>query len=139
MATPYDDVILDHIKNARNYREPERVDREVKGANALCGDELALYLCLDGSRIADIGFQCTCCGLSMASASVMTELVKGKDRHETKQLLQEFSDRLSGTGRAGHAPINRGQLALLEAAQSFPARNRCLALPWATLLAALAE
>jgi SUF system NifU family Fe-S assembly protein len=97
MATPYDDVILDHIRNARNYRMPESVSREIRGSNVLCGDELALYLRMDGGCIVDISFQCSCCGLSMASASVMTEIVKGKGIGEAAVLLREFTGSLDGT------------------------------------------
>mgnify|MGYP001454394205 CR=1 FL=1 len=139
MATPYDDVILDHIKNARNYRVPESVGREIRGSNVLCGDELALYLRMDGGCIVDIGFQCSCCGLSMASASVMTELVKGKGMGEAAVLLREFTGRLGGTLPSDCAAPSREQQALLDAAQRFPARTRCVALPWTILMTALAE
>ena len=139
MATPYDDLILDHIKNARNYRVPEGVGREIKGSNVLCGDELALYLRIIGGRIVDISFQCSCCGLSMASASVMTEIVKGKGMGEAATLLREFTGRLGGTLHSDSAALGREQQALLDAAQRFPARARCVALPWTTLMSALAE
>lgn len=139
MATPYDDVILDHIKNARNYRLPEGVSREIRGSNPLCGDELVLYLRMDAGRIADISFQCSCCGLSMASSSVMTEIVTGKGTDEAKMLLQEFSGRLGGAPHSGSAAPGPEQQALLDAAQRFPARARCVALPWTTLMTALVE
>ena len=139
MATPYDDVILDHIKNARNYRLPEGVSREIRGSNPLCGDELVLYLRMDAGRIADISFQCSCCGLSMASSSVMTEIVTGKGTDEAKMLLQEFSGRLGGAPHSGSAAPGPEQQALLDAAQCFPTRARCVALPWTTLMTALAE
>ena len=139
MATPYDDVILDHIKNARNYRVPESVGREIRGSNVLCGDEIALYLRMDGGCIVDISFQCSCCGLSMASASVMTEVVKGKGMGEAAVLLREFTGRLSGTLPSDCATLGREQQALLDAAQRFPARTRCVALPWTILMTALAE
>jgi len=139
MATPYDDVILDHIKNARNYRVPESVSREIRGSNVLCGDELVLYLSIDAGRIEDIGFQCSCCGISMASASIMTEMIKGKSTGEAELLLREFIDRLSGVRLPDWIALGRGQQAILDAAQRFPARARCAALPWTTLVTALAE
>lgn len=139
MATPYDDVILDHIRNARNYRVPEGVSREIRGSNVLCGDDLVLYLRMDGGCVVDISFQCSCCGLSMASSSVMTEIVKGKDTGEAAVLLREFTGRLDGTLHSDCAAPGREQQALLDAAQRFPARARCLALPWTTLMTALAE
>jgi nitrogen fixation NifU-like protein len=139
MATLYDEVLLDHIKNARNYRVPESVSREIRGSNALCGDELVLYLRIDSSCIVDISFQCSSCGLSMASASVMTEIVKGKGAGEAGLLLHEFTGRLGGTPHSDCAALGREQQALLDAAQRFPARARCVALPWTTLMTALAE
>lgn len=139
MATPYDDVILDHIKNARNYRAPEGIGREIRGSNPLCGDELLLYLSTDAGRIVDISFQCSCCGLSMASSSIMTEIVKGKSKGEAERLLREFTGRLGGVPQSGAAPPGPEQQALLDAMQRFPARARCLALPWNTLMTALAE
>ena len=139
MATLYDDVILDHIRNARNYRVPESVSREIRGSNVLCGDELVLYLRMDGGRVVDTNFQCSCCGLSMASASVMTDIVKGKGTGEAELLLHEFTARLGGTLQSDSAALSREQQALLDAAQRFPARTRCVALPWTTLMTALAE
>jgi len=139
VATLYDDVILDHIKNARNYRVPESESREIRGSNVLCGDELVLYLRMDGGRVADISFQCSCCGLSMASSSVMTDLVKGKGGGEAAVLLRAFTGRLDGTLHSDSAALGREQQALLDAAQRFPARTRCVALPWTTLMTALAE
>jgi len=139
VATLYDDVILDHIRNARNYRVPESVSREIRGSNVLCGDELVLYLRMDGGRVVDIGFQCSCCGLSMASCSVMTDIVKGKSAGEAEVLLHAFTGRLGGTLHSDCAALSREQQALLDAAQRFPARTRCVALPWTSLMTALAE
>ena len=113
--------------------------REIRGSNALCGDELVLYLRMDGGCIVDISFQCSCCGLSMASASVMTETVKGKGTGEAELLFHEFTGRLGGTLHSDYAALSREQQALLDAAQRFPGRARCVALPWTTLMTALAE
>ena len=139
MATLYDDVILDHIKNARNYRVPESVSREIRGSNVLCGDDLVLYLRMDGDCVVEISFQCSCCGLSMASSSVMTDIVKGKGAGEAAALLRAFTGRLGGTIHSDYIDLGREQQALLDAAQKFPARTRCVALPWTTLMTALAE
>jgi nitrogen fixation NifU-like protein len=138
MAAPYDDVILDHIRNARNYHVPAAANRQVAGSNPLCGDELVLYLEFDGNRIADIGYQCACCGLSMASASVMTERVKGRSTAEAELLVQRFAGNLAGTLQSDPVELVRGQRALLDAAARFPGRAQCLALPWKTLMTALA-
>ncbi len=139
MATPYDDLILDHIRNARNYRAPEGAGREIRGSNVLCGDELALHLSMDGGCIVDISFQCSCCGLSMASASVMTGIVKGRSAGEAGLLIHAFTGRLDGKPQAGATALTREQQALLDAAQRFPARARCVALPWTTLMTGLTE
>ena len=138
MTTLYDEVILDHIKNARNYRVPESVNRKISGSNALCGDELVLYLSIDAGRIEDIGFQCSSCGLSMASSSVMTENVKGRSTREAALMIQEFTGNLVGAIQSGPAIPGTAQQALLDAARRFPARARCVALPWTTLMTALA-
>ena len=139
MAAPYDDVILDHIRNARNYRVPAAANRQVAGSNPLCGDELVLYLELDASGITDIGYQCACCGLSMASASVMTELVKGMSASEAVLLLRQFTGKLGGAPPAESAALDGGCRALLDATARFPSRARCVALPWSTLQSALSR
>lgn len=138
MSRLYDDLILDHIRNARNYRVPERVSREISGSNALCGDELVLYLDIRGGLIADIGFQCSSCGLSMASSSVLTEVVKSRSTNEAALLIQEFTGKLTGAIESGPVAPDTAQKALLDAARRFPARAQCIALPWTTLMTALA-
>ena len=86
----YDEVILDHIKNARNYRVLEHADRVAEGVNPLCGDTFTVYVQLDGEVIRDAAFQCSCCGISMASASVMTEAVKGRTLAQADELYRRF-------------------------------------------------
>lgn len=133
MASPYDDLIMDHIKNARNYYVLDDVIRVATGANVLCGDELTLYLKIESERIAKIAFQCTSCGISMASASIMTEMVKGMDTHGARNLSREFVVLLGEKGDSRLPSLAREPLAVIEAARKFPSRNRCAALPWATL------
>lgn len=137
MAALYDDLILDHIRNARNYRVPPRVSREICGSNALCGDELVLYLDIRRSFIVDIGLQCSSCGLSMANSSIMTESVKSRSTDEAALLIQEFTGKLVVPIQSGPAVPGTAQQALLDAARRFPARARCIALPWTTLMTAL--
>lgn len=139
MTTLYDELILDHIRQARNYRVPERVTAQIPGSNPMCGDEMTLYVDIAAGRLQDIGFQCTCCGVSMASASMMTEQVKGKGVADALVLLREFTNALAGTVPEGSVVLTREQQALVEAARRSPSRARCAALPWATLLKALAE
>lgn len=129
----YDDLIMDHIRNARNYRVPGDVDRTATGSNPLCGDELTVYLKFERDRIEDIAFQCTCCGISMASASIMTELIKGKDTAGVKTLLRGFMAMLDDRADFALNGPAREQRAILATVQKFPARTRCAALPWATL------
>lgn len=134
--TPYDDLVMDHIRNARNYRAPDDADRCAHGSNPLCGDEIDVYLRLDGDRIAEAAFQCTCCGISMASASMMTELVTGKSRDEAEVLVREFVA-LAMAENAQVEPRMPEQQAILETVTRFSTRRRCAALPWQTLANAL--
>ncbi|HET7159524.1 MAG TPA: iron-sulfur cluster assembly scaffold protein, partial [Burkholderiales bacterium] len=80
----YDDLIMDHIKHARNYRVLEEANCMGEGSNPLCGDEIVLYIRIEDGYIADAAFQCSCCGISMASASIMTELARGGTVREAK-------------------------------------------------------
>ena len=133
----YDDLIMDHIKNARNFRVLADATHRADGSNPLCGDELAVYLKLDGDRVADASFQCTCCGISMASASLMTESVRGKSTDEARALLTGLVAALTARADPASSKADPAQFALLNAVQEFPARTRCAALPWVTLEAAL--
>jgi nitrogen fixation NifU-like protein len=136
-ATAYDDLIMDHIRNARNYRAPEVFDRQASGVNPLCGDEMLVYVKLEGDRIADAAFQCTCCGISMASASAMTELVKGETVADARRELRDFVSALRSPGQAASHALASEKLALIDTVRKFPARVRCAILPWVTLEGAL--
>jgi nitrogen fixation protein NifU and related proteins len=132
----YDDVILDHIKNARNYRVLEHADRAAEGVNPLCGDSFTVYVRLDGEVIRDASFQCSCCGISMASASVMTEAVKGRSVAQVRELYRRFTALLSGAG-VPQLEDDLGEVAVLAIVRAFPSRRNCAALAWHTLVAAL--
>jgi nitrogen fixation NifU-like protein len=136
LLTLYDDVILDHIKNARNFRVMEDANRTAEGVNSLCGDVLSLYLRLEDGLIHDASFQCSCCGISMASASVMTQAVKGGTVARAQELRRQFMDLLSETGNPETAN-DLGEVAVLAAVRAFPARHNCATLAWDTLTAAL--
>ncbi len=136
-ASPYDVLIMDHIKNVRNYCELDDVNRNATGANPLCGDELTVFLKIEHDRVENIAFQCTCCGISMASASIMTELIKGKDVTDARILLRGFVAMLNDRTEARLHNVAGEQLAILETVRKFPSRNRCAILPWATLEGAL--
>ena len=131
----YDDVILDHIKNARNYRVLDRADRVAEGVNPLCGDTFTVYVQLDGEVIRDAAFQCSCCGISMASASVMTEAVKGRTLAQADELYRRFIGLLAKPGAPEADDL--GEVAVLAVVRAFPSRRDCAALAWHTLLAAL--
>jgi nitrogen fixation protein NifU and related proteins len=136
---PYDDLVMDHIKNARNYRALDGADRRSHGSNPLCGDEVDVFLRMDRDRIADAAFQCSCCGISMASASMMTESVRGlsvAEAHDRIRALVALIDAQPDGTKEGADEIER---ALLATVREFPARKRCAALPWITLEAALAN
>jgi nitrogen fixation NifU-like protein len=133
----YDDLIMDHIKHARNYRALLDATHHANGTNPLCGDELAVFLRLDGDRIVDASFQCTCCGISMASASIMTESVRGQRAVEVRALLASLVAALSARADPASRVAIPAQDALLNTVREFPARTRCAVLPWVTLEAAL--
>ena len=131
----YDDVIMDHIKNARNYCRLENADCEAEGSNPLCGDVLTVYLRLRGDTIEDIGFQCSCCGISMASASIMTKSVKGKNKNEAKSIFKHFSRLLAQTQPDSSSPTD--DLSVLAVVREFPSRINCATLAWQILERAL--
>jgi len=131
----YDDVIMDHIRNARNYHKLDGANREAEGSNPLCGDVITVYLKLSGEVIEDIGFQCTCCGVSMASASIMTESVKGKNKSQVKSIFQQFSRLLAQTQPDSSSTTD--DLSVMAAVREFPSRINCATLAWETLEQAL--
>jgi nitrogen fixation protein NifU and related proteins len=132
----YRDVILDHNRNPRNFGKLEPHDAEARGHNPLCGDRLSVTLRLEGDRIADVKFDGNGCAISVASASLMTEAIKGKPRSEVAALFSVVHDVL--THHDHPVPDNLGKLAALTGVRDFPARVKCASLCWHTLNAALA-
>lgn len=135
-ANPYDPFMLDHIKNARNYRAIDAASHRAAGVNPLCGDELKVYASIVNDRIKDVGFQCSCCGISMASTSVMTEAVKSHSVDEARAAARAFIAAMSDEA-ADVEKLSAPQRALLDAVRALPARRKCAALGWLTLEAAL--
>ena len=134
----YQEVILDHNKRPRNFRTIEHPTRTAKGHNPLCGDRLTLYLTLDGDRIADVAFEGSGCAISKASASLMTEALKGKTIAEAEALFERFHDVVTSPG---DVPVNTdglGKLAVFAGVREYPARVKCASLAWHTLKAAVA-
>jgi nitrogen fixation NifU-like protein len=139
MSAPlaYDELIMDHIKNARNFRAIDDAARTANGSNPLCGDEMTVYVRIEGERISDVAFQCTCCGISMASASIMTETVQGKSVEVAKRMIADVVSMLETHTASSRQPMTPERLALLETVTRYPARRRCAALAWTTLEGAL--
>ena len=133
----YRDVILDHNKKPRNFGQLELPDGRADGHNPLCGDRLSLSLRMNGDRIEDIRFEGKGCAISTASASLMTEAVKGKDREAVGQLFDKVHALLTQPGATADPSL--GKLAALSGVREFPARVKCASLCWHTLNAALAH
>ncbi len=133
----YSEVILDHIKNARNYHELTDANRKAHGINPLCGDTFDVYARVEGDRVTDAAFLCECCGISMASASIMTETVKGKTVQEARALYRSFEKLLRDPAGSSNLHADSGQLPMLELIREFPSRVNCALLGWHTLDAAL--
>ena len=136
-ARGYDDLIMDHIRNARGYGAPEASTHRANGINSLCGDEMTVYAALDGERIANIAYQCSCCGISMASASMMSEYLRDRDRRDIEAEIDAFANALLRHAEPPDAAADPMRHALLKTVRDLPARTPCAALPWAILSAAL--
>lgn len=132
----YQQVILDHNRNPRNYRELPHATRRVEGYNPLCGDHYTIFLELDGDVIKDIGFTGNGCAISKASASVMSSTVKGKSAADAEKLFDTFHKLVTGEN-AGLSEAELGRLAAFSGVSEFPARVKCASLPWHTLNTAL--
>jgi len=132
----YQEVILEHSKAPRNYRRPAEANQKAEGFNPLCGDRFTVYLNLEGDQIRDIGFQGSGCAISKASASMMTQAVKGKSKQEAQKLFEAFH-RLVTTGELNGNREELGKLAVFSGVSEFPVRVKCATLAWHTLEAAL--
>lgn len=132
----YQQIILNHNKNPRNFHRPEGANRKAEGYNPVCGDQIQVYANLENDHIVDIGFEGSGCAIATASASLMTENVKGKTRAEAIVLMTRVKAMLTEPG-APSVPL--GDLEALAGVRQFPVRIQCAMLPWKTLLAALDE
>ncbi len=133
----YQEVILEHSKAPRNYRKPASANRHAEGYNPLCGDRCSVYLNMDGDAIRDIGFQGSGCAISRASASMMTQILKGKTKAEAAKLFEEFHNLVTGDAEAMKNAQELGKLAVFAGVSKFPARVKCATLAWHTLQSAL--
>src|SRR5688572_21340519 len=132
----YQEVILDHNRKPRNFREIENADRRIEGRNPLCGDEITLWVKLDGERVGDVSFKGTGCAISKSSASLMTAAVRGKTIAETRDLFERFHDMITGKLPDGERE-KMGSLAALGGVSRFPIRVKCASLAWHALKSAL--
>lgn len=132
----YQEVIVDHNRSPRNFGKMEDADSMIEGYNPLCGDKLNLYIKFDGDRIGDVKFDGSGCAISVASASLMTEALKGKSRAEAEAIFNEFHELLT----AKDIPEDTGKLdklAALAGVRDYPTRIKCATLCWHTLHSAL--
>jgi nitrogen fixation NifU-like protein len=131
----YQQVILDHNRKPRNFQKLPDANRTAEGFNPLCGDQIQLYVRLEGDRICDIGFQGSGCAISRASASLMTSALKGKSAGEAEELFRRFHRLVTSDEESD--PASLGKLAVFSGVREFPARVKCASLAWHTLRAAL--
>jgi len=133
----YQQVILDHNRSPRNFREVPDANRSASGDNPLCGDRITLWVKVSGDRIEDLGFQGSGCAISQASASLMTTVVKGKSVAEAEELFRSFHGMVTGVEEGSRDSL--GKLFAFAGVKEFPARVKCANLPWHTLHAALQQ
>jgi nitrogen fixation NifU-like protein len=131
----YQEIIVDHNRRPRNFREIPDADRTGNGDNPLCGDRLTVYVKVRGGVIRDIGFVGNGCAISTASASLRTEAILGKTEQEADALFERFHDLVAGTGRGPRGSL--GKLEALAGVREFPVRVKCATLAWHTVRTAL--
>lgn len=135
----YREVILDHTRRPRNFREMPEANRVADGHNRLCGDKLKLFARIEDGVIRDLSFRGSGCSISTASASMMTEALKGKRVEEAHELFQKFHDVLTGPADEPSKAEDLGKLAAFQGVRRFPVRVKCATLAWHTLEAALSN
>ncbi|HKR94657.1 MAG TPA: SUF system NifU family Fe-S cluster assembly protein [Candidatus Angelobacter sp.] len=131
----YQEVILEHSKKPRNYRALEQANHKAEGFNPLCGDHFTVYLDLKDGAINDIGFQGSGCAISKASASMMTQTLKGKTTAEAEDIFTRFHDLVTGQKTGTQEEL--GKLAVFAGVSEFPLRVKCATLAWHALRAAM--
>lgn len=131
----YQEVILDHSRHPHNYGAMEGASRKAEGYNPLCGDQVTVFLKMAGDKIEDIRFQGNGCAISKSSASIMTELVKGKTTAETAALFERFRQLVTGESKEEKDPTDK--MAIFSGVSEFPTRVKCAVLSWHTLKSAL--
>ena len=137
----YQEIILDHGKNPRNLRKTENFNKDAKGHNPLCGDKVHVYLKLDeDKKVQDISFEGQGCAISMASASIMTDLVKGKEEQEVKEIVKDFLEMIKEKDKLNNKILEENEktkLMCLSGVKKYPMRVKCATLSWHTLTSAI--
>jgi|TARA_Y100001970_G_scaffold131262_1_gene161915 nitrogen fixation NifU-like protein len=137
----YQEIILDHGKNPRNLRRTENFNKDAKGHNPLCGDKVHVYLKLnENKKVEDISFEGEGCAISMASASIMTDLVKGKDENDVKEIVNDFLDMIKQKDKIETNLLKddeKTKLMCLSGVKQYPMRVKCATLSWHTLTSAI--
>tara|TARA_B100000700_G_scaffold129830_1_gene145463 strand:+ start:1436 stop:1903 length:468 start_codon:yes stop_codon:yes gene_type:complete len=137
----YQEIILDHGKNPRNLRKTENFNKDAKGHNPLCGDKVHIYLKLnENKKVEDISFEGQGCAISMASASIMTDLVKGKEEFEVKEIVNDFLDMIKEKDELSNNILHeddKTKLMCLSGVKKYPMRVKCATLSWHTLTSAI--
>jgi len=135
----YQEVILDHYRRPRNFGDLPAASHRAEGHNPVCGDQLVLSLVMEGGRVCDARFEGSGCAISTASASLMTEAIKGKTEAEVRRMFEHFHAGLTAPddAAAAGALADLDKLAVLGGVREFPVRVKCATLPWRTLEAAL--
>lgn len=132
----YQELILEHSKNPRNYRALEDASRTIEGFNPLCGDHFTIYLKMEDEVIRDVSFQGSGCAISKSSASVMTQMLKGKTKAQAEELFHRFHRLVTGQSQNGDSE-QLGKLAVFSGVSEFPVRVKCAILAWHAVHAAL--
>ena len=133
----YQEVILDHSRHPRNFREMAEANRQAEGYNPLCGDRATVYLHVEDDVVQDVSFKGVGCSISTASASMMTEALRGKSVAEAKGLFERFHDLVTAEPGRGAEGAALGKLAVFSGVCEFPMRVKCASLAWHTMKAAL--
>jgi nitrogen fixation protein NifU and related proteins len=133
----YQEVILEHSKAPRNFRQLQNANHHAEGFNPLCGDRLTVYVDLEGDAIRDISFQGSGCAISKASASMMTQSLKGRTKQEAEALFESFRHLVTGQSGNGSDKPDLGKLTVFSGVSEYPMRVKCATLAWHTLRAAL--
>ena len=133
----YQELILEHSKAPRNYRTLPAADHQAEGYNPLCGDRFTVYLQMEGDAIRDISFQGSGCAISKSSASMMTQILKGKTKEEADKIFERFHELVTGHADRNGDQADMGKLAVFSGVSEFPTRVKCATLAWHTLQAAL--